>query len=200
MNLLSACINATTASCSPHWRVSAIGNTVIVVEHDEETIRTADYVVDLGPGAGEHGGKVIFQGAPELLNDGHGSLTGAYLRGERSIPTPKARRPLLEGDHHSWRPREQSQEHRRIYSARDVDRGHRRERLGQVDARQRHSLSVSRRSSTRHRRSPDRMTASTVPSSSTRSSRSTSRQSAAPRDRTRPPTRACSRSSASYSR
>jgi excinuclease ABC subunit A len=79
-------------------RLRDLGNTVVVVEHDEETIRTADYVVDLGPGAGEHGGRVIFQGPPaELLNDGHGSLTGAYLRGERSIPTPRARRPALKG-------------------------------------------------------------------------------------------------------
>ncbi|HXH24543.1 MAG TPA: excinuclease ABC subunit UvrA [Vicinamibacterales bacterium] len=80
-------------------RLRDLGNTVIVVEHDEETIRTADYVVDLGPGAGEHGGHVIFQGRPEeLLRDGHGSLTAAYLRGERSVPTPKARRPALKGE------------------------------------------------------------------------------------------------------
>jgi excinuclease ABC subunit A len=76
-----------------------IGNTVIVVEHDEETIRTADYVVDLGPGAGEHGGEVIFQGRPdELLSHSKGSLTGAYLRGERSIPTPASRRPATKGE------------------------------------------------------------------------------------------------------
>jgi excinuclease ABC subunit A len=76
-----------------------LGNTVVVVEHDEETIRTADYVVDLGPGAGEHGGHVIFQGRPEqLLDHANGSLTGAYLRGERSIPTPQARRPALKGE------------------------------------------------------------------------------------------------------
>src|SRR5262249_18015120 len=69
-------------------RLRDLGNTVVVVEHDEETIRTADYVIDLGPGAGEHGGDVIFQGTPaDLLGDGHGSLTGAYLRGERAIPT-----------------------------------------------------------------------------------------------------------------
>ncbi|MBI4887361.1 MAG: excinuclease ABC subunit UvrA [Acidobacteria bacterium] len=80
-------------------RLRDLGNTVIVVEHDEETIRTADYVIDLGPGAGEHGGRIIFQGsAAELLADGHGSLTGAYLRGERSIPTPGARRPALKGE------------------------------------------------------------------------------------------------------
>ena len=76
-----------------------LGNTVVVVEHDEETIRTADYVVDLGPGAGEHGGQVIFQGRPDqLLEHANGSLTGAYLRGERSIPTPPARRPALKGE------------------------------------------------------------------------------------------------------
>ena len=75
-------------------RLRDLGNTVIVVEHDEETIRTADYVIDLGPGAGENGGHVIFQGRPaELLGDGNGSMTGAYLRGERSIPTPRVRRP-----------------------------------------------------------------------------------------------------------
>jgi excinuclease ABC subunit A len=80
-------------------RLRDLGNTVVVVEHDEETIRTADYVIDLGPGAGEHGGHVIFQGEPsQLMADGHGSLTGAYLRGERSIPTPSARRPALKGE------------------------------------------------------------------------------------------------------
>jgi excinuclease ABC subunit A len=80
-------------------RLRDLGNTVIVVEHDEETIRTADYVVDLGPGAGEHGGHVIFQGPPaDLLKNGNGSLTGAYLRKERSIPTPRSRRPALRGE------------------------------------------------------------------------------------------------------
>ncbi len=80
-------------------RLRDLGNTVVVVEHDEETIRTADYVIDLGPGAGELGGHVIFQGEPaQLLQDGHGSLTGAYLRGERSIPTPATRRPSSKGE------------------------------------------------------------------------------------------------------
>jgi excinuclease ABC subunit A len=79
-------------------RLRDLGNTVVVVEHDEETIRTADYVIDLGPGAGEHGGAVIFQGTPDrLLKDGHGSLTGAYLRGERAIQTPRVRRPATRG-------------------------------------------------------------------------------------------------------
>ncbi len=79
-------------------RLRDLGNTVVVVEHDEETIRSADYVIDLGSGAGEHGGRVIFQGTPaQLLADGDGSLTGQYLRAERTIPTPTARRPALKG-------------------------------------------------------------------------------------------------------
>jgi excinuclease ABC subunit A len=86
-------------------RLRDLGNTVIVVEHDEETIRTADYVIDLGPGAGEHGGHVIFQGTPAELEQGAAdkgpdtfSLTGAYLTGARLIPTPGARRPQLRGE------------------------------------------------------------------------------------------------------
>jgi len=76
-----------------------LGNTIIVVEHDEETIRVADYLIDLGPGAGEHGGRVIFQGTPEaLLKNPDGSLTGQYLRGERAIGTPTARRPAMKGE------------------------------------------------------------------------------------------------------
>ncbi len=75
-----------------------LGNTVVVVEHDEETIRSADYLIDLGPGAGVQGGHVIFQGTPtELMADGDGSLTGEYLRGSRTIPTPRTRRPSLRG-------------------------------------------------------------------------------------------------------
>ena len=71
-------------------RLRDLGNTVIVVEHDEETIRTADYVIDLGPGAGDLGGHVIFQGTPQQLMEDPDSLTGAYLTGARSIPTPAA--------------------------------------------------------------------------------------------------------------
>jgi len=79
-------------------RLRDLGNTVVVVEHDEETIRTADYVVDLGPGAGELGGHVIFQGSPAaLMEDTGASLTGAYLRGEVSIPTPPVRRQGANG-------------------------------------------------------------------------------------------------------
>ncbi len=80
-------------------RLRDLGNTVIVVEHDEETIRTADYVVDLGPGAGELGGRVIFQGTPaDLIGNGHGSLTGAYLGGQSAIALPAARRKEPKGE------------------------------------------------------------------------------------------------------
>jgi excinuclease ABC subunit A len=70
-----------------------LGNTVIVVEHDEETIRSADHVVDLGPGAGELGGEVVAAGTPKQIIRSKASLTGAYLSGRESIPTPGSRRP-----------------------------------------------------------------------------------------------------------
>ena len=80
-------------------RLRDLGNTVVVVEHDEETIRTADYVIDLGPGAGALGGQVIFQGSPaDLIGNGHGSLTGAYLGGRNTIETPKTRRKEAKGE------------------------------------------------------------------------------------------------------
>ena len=71
-----------------------VGNTLIVVEHDEDTIRMADYVVDIGPGAGEHGGRVVYAGdVAGLLASGR-SLTGQYLKGTRRIPVPSTRRPI----------------------------------------------------------------------------------------------------------
>ncbi len=80
-------------------RLRDLGNTVVVVEHDEETIRAADYVVDLGPGAGDLGGQLIFQGPPaELIGNGNGSTTGAYLGGQSAIETPKARRKEAKGE------------------------------------------------------------------------------------------------------
>lgn len=69
-----------------------LGNSLIVVEHDEDTILAADYVVDIGPGAGDHGGQVIFAGKPEDLMKDKNSLTGDYLSGRRMIPLPPARR------------------------------------------------------------------------------------------------------------
>ena len=70
-------------------RLRDMGNSVIVVEHDADAIRSADYVVDMGPGAGEHGGMVIAQGTPQQVYDNPQSLTGDYLSGRRSIATPK---------------------------------------------------------------------------------------------------------------
>ena len=70
-----------------------IGNTLIVVEHDEETIRAADYVVDVGPGAGEHGGHIVAAGTLEEVLATEGSITADFLTGRRSIPLPRTRRP-----------------------------------------------------------------------------------------------------------
>lgn len=69
-----------------------LGNTLIVVEHDEETLRSADYVVDIGPGAGEHGGNIVACGTVEEIMNTPGSITGDYLAGRRSIPIPAQRR------------------------------------------------------------------------------------------------------------
>ena len=74
-----------------------LGNTVLVVEHDEETIRRADYVIDMGPGAGEHGGNVIAAGTPREIMRCEGSLTADYLTGKREIPVPKERRKPRRG-------------------------------------------------------------------------------------------------------
>ncbi len=73
-------------------RLRDLGNTVLVVEHDEETIRTADWVIDIGPGAGEHGGEIIANGTLEELLAQPRSITGAFLRGERQVPVPSHRR------------------------------------------------------------------------------------------------------------
>ncbi len=74
-------------------RLRDLGNTLIVVEHDEETIRTADWVVDIGPGAGEHGGRIVHSGTLESLLSNDASITGAYVAGRKSIPLPSTRRP-----------------------------------------------------------------------------------------------------------
>jgi excinuclease ABC subunit A len=75
-------------------RLRDLGNTLIVVEHDEDTIRASDWVVDIGPGAGEHGGRVVHSGPLAELLTNDESLTGAYLSGRRSIPVPEIRRPV----------------------------------------------------------------------------------------------------------
>ncbi|MDH3753481.1 MAG: excinuclease ABC subunit UvrA [Acidimicrobiia bacterium] len=73
-------------------RLRELGNTVVVVEHDEETIRVADHVVDIGPGAGEHGGRVVHSGTVKALLKNRESLTGDYLSGRKAIPVPQLRR------------------------------------------------------------------------------------------------------------
>ncbi|MET9312642.1 excinuclease ABC subunit UvrA [Kribbella sp. NPDC003505] len=78
-------------------RLKELGNTLIVVEHDEDTIDHADWVVDIGPGAGEHGGQVVVSGTVEDLRNHPDSITGAYVSGRREIPVPEVRRPLTEG-------------------------------------------------------------------------------------------------------
>jgi excinuclease ABC subunit A len=78
-------------------RLRDLGNTLIVVEHDEETIKAADWAVDIGPGAGEHGGRVVHSGTVEELLNNRESLTGAYLSRRRSIPLPASRRPRTRG-------------------------------------------------------------------------------------------------------
>ncbi|WP_084126409.1 excinuclease ABC subunit UvrA [Demequina sp. NBRC 110054] len=78
-------------------RLRDLGNTLIVVEHDEDTIRTADWVVDVGPGAGEHGGEVVHSGSYEDLLANERSVTGAYVSGRRSIEAPAERRELTKG-------------------------------------------------------------------------------------------------------
>ncbi|HVA59888.1 MAG TPA: excinuclease ABC subunit UvrA [Mycobacteriales bacterium] len=78
-------------------RLRDLGNTLIVVEHDEDTIRTADWIVDIGPGAGEHGGEIVVSGPLDQLLASERSLTGAYLTGRRSIPVPDIRRRIDRG-------------------------------------------------------------------------------------------------------
>ncbi len=78
-------------------RLRDLGNTLIVVEHDEDTIRTADWIVDIGPGAGEHGGKVVSSGSYEDLISAKDSITGAYLAGRMKIEIPENRRPQVKG-------------------------------------------------------------------------------------------------------
>jgi excinuclease ABC subunit A len=72
-----------------------LGNTIVVVEHDPDVMRRADHIVDMGPGAGEHGGSVVFEGSlDQLLADSNGSLTARYLRGDLRVAQPRARRPV----------------------------------------------------------------------------------------------------------
>ena len=105
-------------------RLRDLGNTVIVVEHDEETIRTADYVIDLGPGAGEHGGHVIFQGTPgDLMKDrvvDHRRLPDRHSHDRDAQDAASRARDPTGRDRHQERAREQPEEHRRQDPARRI--------------------------------------------------------------------------------
>lgn len=76
------------------WHLRDLGNTVIVVEHDEDAIRLADYVLDVGPGAGVHGGNIVASGTPQMIMDNPASLTGQYLSGKETIAVPATRTPF----------------------------------------------------------------------------------------------------------
>ena len=121
-------------------RLRDMGNTLIVVEHDEDTIRTADWVVDIGPGAGEHGGQVVHSGTVAELEAHDTSLTGAYLSGRRSIPVPAsapAGRPQAEARDRRGARAQPARAGRR-HPARLPRVGHRCVRVGQVHPDQRH--------------------------------------------------------------
>ncbi len=126
-------------------RLKDLGNTLIVVEHDEDTIRHADWVVDIGPGAGEHGGQVVHSGSVQGLLDHRDSLTGQYLSGRREIPVPAVRRPRTPG-------RELTVKGAKANNLRDIDVSFPlglfvsvtgRVRLGQVHPGQRHPLHLA---------------------------------------------------------
>ena len=119
-------------------RLRDLGNTVIVVEHDEETIRTADHVVDIGPGAGEHGGQVVVSGTVKELLRTKASLTGQYLSGKRFIPVPDAAQGAERLAHRTRGEGAQPGQHRRPVPGRVPDRRERRIGVGQIDPRQRH--------------------------------------------------------------
>jgi len=179
-----------------------IGNSVIVVEHDEEAIRAADHVIDMGPGAGVHGGRVMAQGRPEDVAAAPESLTGRYLSHVLRIPVPKRRLrpPADEWLRNLGCARQQPEERR----GRDPGRPLHLRHPASPDRASRRSSTTrstppSPSTSTTATPSPSRTTASPGSISSTRSSASTSRRSAARRAPIRRPTRACSRRSASSS-
>ena len=119
-------------------RLRDLGNTVLVVEHDEETIRTADWVVDIGPGAGEHGGEIIANGPLEAVLAEPRSITGAFLRGERAVEIPAEAAPRQrQGPRRPRRPRAQPARRRLHGPARDVRGGDRRVGQRQEHARDR---------------------------------------------------------------
>ena len=123
-------------------RLRDLGNSVLVVEHDEEAILTADHVIDMGPGAGIHGGEVVAEGTPEQVMANPQSLTGQYLTGVKQIPMPKERRsrPAARRLTVHRRARQQPEERHRRHPARPVHLHHRRLGRRQVDLPHRDAL------------------------------------------------------------
>ncbi len=174
-------------------RLRDLGNTVIVVEHDEQTMRAADHLVDLGPGAGEHGGRIVAQGTAAQVQRVKESATGQYLAGTLAVAVPtQAPHPdrLCEGGR---RHAAQPARHRRLLPARHAHLRHGSVGLGQVHAGQRDPLQGALFApAPRAPRAPAPTARSRVSTSSTRSSPSISPRSGAPRAPTPPPTPACS--------
>ena len=178
-------------------RLRDMGNTVLVVEHDEETIERADYVIDLGPGAGRLGGELVAAGTPAQIARNPASLTGQYLAGALQIPVPAgAPRGQRQKARDSRRARAQPEEYRRRISARPADRGHRRFRQRQIDADQRHPVPRAGQRDLRLARRAGRARPHRGLEHLDKVIASTSRPSAARRAPIRPPTPACSRRSA----
>ena len=123
-------------------RLRDLGNTVIVVEHDEDAILTADYVVDVGPGAGIHGGHIVAQGKPSDVMANPKSLTGDYLTGRKAVMTPRVRRKIPAGAQAENRRRARQQPERRFgrHTSGHVHLHHRRVGRRQVDAGHRYTL------------------------------------------------------------
>ncbi|MEZ5343512.1 MAG: hypothetical protein R2706_19365 [Acidimicrobiales bacterium] len=172
-------------------RLRDLGNTVLVVEHDEETIGVADYVVDIGPGAGEHGGDIVFAGSVKQLLKSSESVTGQYLAGKRSIPVPAMCRPQRHEPDDSGRSRAQLAKPDRRHPTRTIRCGY--GRLARVSRRSsiRSCSACSCSASMGRRRHRAYIRVSTVWNTSTRLSISTSRRLAEPHDPTRPRTPAC---------
>ena len=174
-----------------------LGNTVVVVEHDEETIRLADRVVDLGPGAGIHGGEIVGEGMADELAAFPRSLTGKYLSGALRIEVPKARR---KGTGKTLAVVGATENNLKDLTVKFLSASSRRDgrlRLRQVDARERHPLSRGGASFHEAGDRPGAHRKLEGLGTSTRSSTSTSRPSGARRARTRPRTRTSSTPSAS---
>ena len=117
-------------------RLRDLGNTLVVVEHDEATIIEADHIVDIGPAAGEHGGEIVYEGDLKGLLEEERSITGAFLSGRRSIPMPRScGGPRATRSWSCRRAGAQPAERDRRDPARSVRLRHRRQRVGQVDPR-----------------------------------------------------------------